>query len=148
MAWRRWCCMKDGNQHKTMNGTLSNSERELMAARVRVQELEQEVAELRSALTKMFGKLAGVGAKDRQGLVLTGAIALANGTRVCLRHIETYGPGGDMGVTITMRSGAVVHWPQRDHGESRVDILSFLDLLFSTPKELLPLPARPKPATP
>ena len=106
----------------------------MTAALARVQELDQKLATAQAALTKMFGKLAGTGSKDRQAWVLTGAIALPDGTRVCLRHVETYGRGGDEAVTITMRSGAVVLWSPGAKRERRADILSFLDLAFATPK--------------
>jgi len=120
----------------------------------RVAELDRKLATVQAALTKTVSlrseassfakatedktarqadKLAGVGAKDRQALVLTGAIALPNGTRVCLRHIETYGHGGDEGVTISLRSGAVAHWAGvgAERKAAKAAFLAGLDRIFA-----------------
>jgi len=101
-----------------------------------------ERAAVRPAPVKVTDKSTPVSAKDRQAMMLTGALVLPDGTRVSLRHIETYGPGGDKGVTITMRSGALVHWSAPATGAARGEapaspkltaatILTWLDGIFA-----------------
>jgi len=119
-----------------MNGTLSNGEG-LTAALPKTAGLRPEASSSAKATedktARQGDKLAGVGAKDRQALASTGAIALPDGTRVCLRHIETYGHGGDEGVTMTLRSGAVAHWSGvgAERKAAKAAFLAGLDRIFA-----------------
>lgn len=69
------------------------------------------------------------------------AILLPGGTRIVLRHIESYAPGGDEGILFKMSAGVMEHWSApkasslpgaeaRRH-DQQTEALAALDKLFA-----------------
>ena len=97
--------------------------------------LMEAVAEVRAEHAKECAS------ENRKVMVASGAILLPGGTRIVLRHVETYAPGGDEGIAFEMGGGSKVQWTApaasaipgaaaRRH-DQQLEAMASLDRLFA-----------------